>query len=734
MPPNQFPDEFEQELHNFLKTFGNFESDITESTTKRQLNFSGWGGNEQGGNNSSFYRKAPNTPVPDTVQARIEKLKAIIQAIEKKSEQTPPAEIPPGKTFKLNYTGHLNPSQLAAVTNIKGPMLVIAGAGSGKTHTVTYRVAYMLENDISAENMLLLTFTRRAAQQIIHRTNRLLQNTQAEQIMRGTYHAFANYSLRRYANLINLPSNFTIVDVQDSEDIIDLIRNEFKFDATTKKAFPKKGRLQEIISKARNCDIPIAQVIDREYTGLYEYIEPIDKISKIYAQYKKANRIFDYDDLMDELRNALRDHKTFRRKMGQQYQYIMVDEFQDTNTVQKDIIDLIAADHQNVMIVGDDAQSIYGFRGANFENILLFPETYPNCRIVKLEQNYRSTQPILDFSNIIANNARMGYQKHLFSVHKSPNKPTITRLADQEDEATYIVDKIMALHQQNIPFSQMAVLYRSSYHGNYIQAELLRRNIPYIVVGGVKFIERRHVKDIMSLLRLVLNPYDPVAWNRSLNLLPGVGKVTASKILANIRSNQGQLNPHDFEKTRYASYLEDLKQALSAAANPRSSVSSKIARLRQYYQPLLLQLEDDAETRIADLDVLEQMALKYESLEKFLSEFALDPPSTQFQNQARPLIDESEEPPLTLSTIHSAKGLEWYAVFIPHLLDGLFPNARSMRSFEAIEEERRLFYVACTRAKEQLCLTMPAWVSSFDEYFSMPSRFVSEIPDNLYEH
>lgn len=664
---------------------------------------------------------------------RIERLQEIIARIEKKAitpTQVPP--LPDAGRYKIDYYKSLNAGQFLAATTLTGPVLVLAGAGSGKTRTVIYRLSFMLENNVLPSQILLLTFTRKAAMEMVHRAAGLLKDRSADAITATTYHSFANIVLRRYAPMIGLSPNFTIIDTIDAEDCIDLIRNELKLNKQNK-AFPKKDRIAEIISRSRNCSTPITAVIEREYKGLTEYIDDLYLVAETYKRYKAANQILDYDDLMDKLRDALRDNTEFRQALQAQYRYLMIDEFQDTNVVQKQIIDYLAQESQNVMVVGDDAQSIYAFRGANFENILTFPETYPQCTVIKLEQNYRSNQDILRFTNNIANCALLGYKKALFSDIETPFKPIIGKFHDQQEEAQYVVSRILELRERGIPLNQIAVLYRSSYHSNYIQTELLKRSIPYIMIGGIKFTEKRHIKDVLAFLRLLLNPVDAVSWNRILKLVPGVGSVTARKVVANVHRQQGSFNFADFEKQKFGTELQKLGQMLSTAADPSVSVPTKIEIVKHHYAPLLQLVEPDYEIRLQDIDVLYDISCKYEELEKFLSDFALDPPSNKFQDQVRPLIDESEDKPLTLSTIHSSKGLEWYAVFVPHLLDGLFPSSRSMKNIELLEEERRLFYVACSRAKQELYLTMPAFVSQWDNYYTMPSRFIIELNRDNYQ-
>jgi DNA helicase-2/ATP-dependent DNA helicase PcrA len=662
-------------------------------------------------------------------QEKINNLTAIARSIEDKAIE--PEEQTDKKDLKINYARSLNKSQYLAATTINGPLLVIAGAGSGKTRTIIYRVAYLLENNIPPEKILLLTFTRKASNEMLSRVTSLLNDARAGSIMGGTFHSFANYVLRRYYKILNILPNFTIVDTSDSEDILDLIRQELKMDKKNK-AFPRKSRIQTIISKARNCNLTVSQVIEDEYKGLADFSPDIEVIAGAYSEYKRANNVFDYDDLMEFLRDSLKNNSLFRERIQEAFTYVMVDEFQDTNVIQKEIVDLIAAKYSNIMVVGDDSQSIYAFRGADVENILRFPETYPDCKVIKIEQNYRSNQDVLNFSNSIISNARIGYKKNLYSTNFNQGKPVIKKFYSQEDEAAFIVSKILELREENLPLNQIAVLYRSSFHGNFIQAELLKRNIPYLVYGGLKFTERRHVKDMIAYLRIVFNPLDAVSWNRVLKLIPGIGSATASRIIRQIHEQQGQISFDGFSG-KFSGELNALRDALARAGNQEISIADKVEIIKDYYTPILKNIEDDYKIRLLDIEVLYTLACKYEKLEKFLSDFALDPPSNRYQNKTTPLVDETEDKPLILSTIHSAKGLEWNTVFIPHLLDGLLPGTSSLGTIEELEEERRLFYVACTRAKERLFLTMPAHVSSWDAFLTRPSRFLIEIEKDKYK-
>ncbi len=673
----------------------------------------------------------PEIEITPAVENKIGLLRKITESIENKPEVKVDAGILKNK-HKIDYAGNLNPSQLAAVITTEGPVLVIAGAGTGKTRVIVHRVSYLLELGVLPQQILLLTFTRRAAREMLDRVQKLQQNDLAEKVTGGTFHSFANMVLRKHSGMLGLPANFTIMDTADAEDTVDLIRTELKFNQTDK-AFPRKGRIYEIISAARNRNLSIQQVIEDEYTGLADYIDNIGLIYRGYSEYKAISHVYDYDDLMEVLRNMLRDNLVFRRKLQQDYRYIMVDEFQDTNVLQKEIVDFLAGMHRNIMVVGDDAQSIYAFRGANYENILRFPETYPDCRIVKIQQNYRSNQGLLDFTNSIIAQAKIGYKKILFSQHKTMFRPVVKKLYDQENEAEYVVSEILQMREKGIALSEMAVLCRAAWHWRYIELELRRRSIPYITVGGLVFNERMHIKDLISYLRLLINPYDAVAWHRVLKLLPGIGKVSAGNIVKAIRENNGRPESSAFSGKKFHADITDLFTMLQYAGDPGKSVASKIETVKNYYAPILESREPDYNIRMLDIEVLCNLASNYDELEKFLSDFALEPPSKKFGDKTTPLLDESEETPLTLSTVHSAKGLEWHTVFIPHTLDGLFPSVRALHNIETLEEERRLFYVAASRAKERLYITMPSYVTTYNGFCSYPSRFLIEIEKNKFD-
>jgi DNA helicase-2/ATP-dependent DNA helicase PcrA len=670
-------------------------------------------------------------PVPTETELKILELQKITSGIENKEVDISSIKNLDFSKFKVNYSLALNPAQLAAVVTTEKPVLVIAGAGSGKTRVIVHRVSYLIEKGITPQAILLLTFTRKAANEMLNRVEVLLHDKNVGHVTGGTFHSFASYVLRKYANIINLPTNFTIIDTTDSEDIIDLIRSELRF-ASKDKKFPKKGRILDIISYSRNKQSSISEIIEKQFSGLKEYVKDIELIHSGYGRYKKASHVLDFDDLMDVLNSSLKTNPRFREILQNTFQYVMVDEFQDTNAVQNEIVQQIAARHKRIMVVGDDSQSIYAFRGANYENILRFPQVYPDCTVIKIEENYRSNQQVLDFTNCIIDHAKIGFRKKLFTNIKNQHIPAIQRVYGQEDEAMVIVDRIMELIEQGIPLNQIAVLNRADWHNRYIQAELSKRGIPYVVVGGFRFSERMHVRDVVAFFRLTINPSDAVSWHRILKYMGGIGQVTASSVIQNIQQSEDKFSFEHFKQRKFYADLAELGKMLSKASQPEYSLTQKIEIIRDFYAPMLKAREEDYLSRLQDVEVLIDLSKKYTSADKFLSDFALDPPSKKVADQSTPLIDEGEEKgKITISTVHSAKGLEWYAVFIPHALDGMFPSNRAV-NLEEMEEERRLFYVACSRAKEELYITFPRNVASYDAFFHLPSRFLVEIDKDKY--
>ncbi|WP_350655806.1 UvrD-helicase domain-containing protein [Psychrobacter sp. S1-30-MNA-CIBAN-0213] len=644
--------------------------------------------------------------------------------------------------LKVDYASELNPDQLLAATTIDGKVLVIAGAGSGKTKTLTYRTSYLLENGVTPKSILLLTFTRKAANEIKSRAKTLLNNTLSDDelsedilptskalndITSGTFHSFCNMLLRQYSGLLGINPRFTILDTGDSEDAIDLIHKEKKYPAQTKsQAFPRKKTLQNIISTSRNRRIHIRDLIESNYPDIAVHIPIIEQLAVDFHEYKRANHLYDFDDIISQVVRHLKTNDTFRQMLQNQYRYIMVDEYQDTNIPQKQLIDLICEPKSvSLMVVGDDNQSIYAFRGANYENILLFGETYPEASLIKLEQNYRSTPAVLNYINALSAQITLGYQKQLYSnATITGEKPIFSRLSDETKEAKFIADKIIELKPDQ-DYNDFAVLCRTSFQSNYVQLEFMERHIPFIVVGGIKFVERRHIKDVLAFIKILYNPNDTIAWHRILTLFQGVGAVTATRLTQAINADNNSFEPLLTAKfAKKSEQLELLYHTLTKASQ-EESVETIIERILEFYIPVLKTIEENWRERNEDFRVLKNLATEYSSLDNFLENLALDPPNDSVATTSQPEEDDKDK--VTISTIHSAKGLEWPVVFVNSLVDGITPHHRSLDDFEELEEERKLFYVACSRAKTRLYLTAPDYFASYSGYFDKPSRFIAEL-------
>ena len=640
----------------------------------------------------------------------------------------------------VDYAGELNQSQLLAATTIKDKVLVIAGAGSGKTKTLTYRTSYLIESGASPSSILLLTFTRKAADEIKSRVKGLLTENVADNsasanlrglnlnaITSGTFHSFCNMLLRRYSGLLGINPRFTILDTSDSEDAIDLICKEKDFvRKNMKQAFPRKKTLQNLISTSRNRRILLKDLIEYDYPDLTIHIPAIEQLAEEYHRYKRANHLYDFDDIISQVVSHLKNNLQFRRLIQDTYRHVMVDEYQDTNVPQKQLIDYICEpDNVSLMVVGDDNQSIYAFRGANYENILLFGDSYPDAKLIKLEQNYRSTPAILDYVNALSEQITLGYQKRLFSdLPIAGNKPVLSRRSNEAEEAKYIANRIIDL-KPDLDYNDFAVLSRTSFQSNRIQLEFMERNIPFIVVGGIKFIEKRHIKDVLALVKILYNPNDSIAWHRILTLFKGVGEVTATKITQAINSSNNSFEPLLNPKlNKNKEQLIELYEVLIKASQ-QTTVADTLDILIEFYLPVLKTVEDNWRERAEDFRVLKNLAQEHSSIDNLLENLALDPPNDSVATLTQP--EQKDKDAVTISTIHSAKGLEWPVVFVNALVDGLMPHHRSVAEFEELEEERKLFYVACSRAKTHLYLTAPDYFSSFAGYFDKVSRFISEV-------
>ncbi|MFA5143470.1 MAG: ATP-dependent helicase [Candidatus Omnitrophota bacterium] len=621
----------------------------------------------------------------------------------------------------LDLKDKLNPSQLSAVSATEGPVLVIAGAGSGKTRAIEYRVLNLVTKGVPPESILLLTFTRKAAHEMISRASG--HNPKCRHVDGGTFHSFAFRTLKKYAKALGLSNQFSILDESDSQEAVHRCAVKLGlFDHSTEgetrrgidreTKFPRKDTLKNILSMSLNKGLTVEKILEKEYPHFLNFTSDIERLRKEYAAYKIGKSYLDYDDLLVYLKLLL-EIDEMRKAVGSKYRYVMVDEYQDTNTLQGDIAYLLAADHKNIMAVGDDAQSIYGFRGSSHKNIMEFPKKFTDCKIIKLEENYRSTQNILDVANSVLENMNNKYSKCLISTRQDAGqKARLNFFKNQYDEAEWIVEKVRKLQSEDVGLEEQAVLFRSAYVSIALQAELSKNGIPYQVFGGLKFYETAHVKDIIAHMKIVLNPKDEIAWHRVLTVIDGIGPRTAGKLTEAIlaRTSLDDIAERSLGDKcvppKSVKGIARLRKFLKSAAAGRGEidVAAVYASAFDYYSPIFMLKFDDWNVRINDLEALRQIAGRYDTLEELLADFAIEPPDRGVL-RVEPKSNDDEKP-LTLSTIHSAKGLEWDTVFIVGMIDGVLPSSFSLDNEEEIEEESRLFYVGITRARNNLFLSL----------------------------
>lgn len=598
--------------------------------------------------------------------------------------------------MRIDYESRLNPAQLEAVTAGDGPQLVIAGAGSGKTRTIVYRLAWLLDHGVPAGNILLLTFTRKAARQMIERAETLLGSA-LPGLMGGTFHGYAYSVLRRYP-APGQDRESTIMDRSDAEGVIKGLKTELGL-GKGDRSFPKSGTVLELLSKSRNKEVDLPALLFRESFHLTAYAEDLARIDDAYVKAKRKANLLDYDDLLFELERMFRERPEVLEAQRERMRYLMVDEYQDTNLVQARLVRLLAGERQNVMAVGDDAQSIYAFRGADVRNILDFRESFPKARIVKLEQNYRSTQPILDLTNKLLEGAPGQYQKNLFTTREEGDKPILVRPLSDLTQARLVADAVLELMGRFRP-SEVAVLFRAGYQSYPVEVELTKRGVKFKKYGGLRYTEAAHVKDVLSFVRLTLNPSDLPAWQRALSHVPKVGPKTAQQIYQAVVTGDREALSKLLGRNRELSALfRDLESLQRVSRKPLALIEAIMA----FYRPILERgYPDDFPQRLAGLEELMQIASGYEEADLFLTDLSLENPEPRGPEDAEP--GES----VVLSTIHSAKGLEWSAVLIIDLVEERFPSRHALAKQEDFEEERRLFYVACTRARDHLRLFMPS--------------------------
>lgn len=635
----------------------------------------------------------------------------------------------------INYHQVLNRAQAEAATTLDGPVLVIAGAGSGKTRTLIYRVARLVESGIPPESILLLTFTRKASQEMLDRAA-ALTDARCRFVSGGTFHSLAYKVLRTHAEELGYSRAFTILDRSDMEEILRSLVPELNIQKGGPVRLPKRGTLANILSKAANLQCPIDQFMSDEYGQFMDVIPQIVTLDRRYREYKQAHQLMDYDDLIINLRKLLAEKSHVRKELNQKYSHIMVDEYQDTNAIQAETVKWLGHEHRNVMVVGDDSQSIYSFRGADYRNMLDFPSHYPECKIIKLEQNYRSTQPILSLTNALMEQAGEKYTKCLYTEREGGQKPSVVDTRTPHEQALFIARHLREALDKGKAISDFAVLFRAAYHSFELEAELTRQGIPYMKYGGFKFLESAHIKDFLAHMRVAVNPDETVSWMRILRLLKNIGMGKSQKIILWMQENQ--IRPHAVAQWpgvgKREKGLKALGALLGALMKKGLAPDHGVKQVLDYYMPILKERFDDYPRRQKELEQLIPMAARYKKIGPFLDDLVLDPPTS-----AADIEDPGTREKLTLSTVHSAKGLEWSEVFVIWALEGRFPPARALNNPMDLEEERRLMYVAATRAKDRLIFTYPGResVPMWDTYpYSANgiSSFIATIPRDFFYH
>src|SRR5215213_5426171 len=613
----------------------------------------------------------------------------------------------------MDYLAKLNPDQRAAVEHGVAdgdvrPLLVIAGAGSGKTDTLAHRVAHLVMSGADPHRILLLTFSRRAAAEMERRAERILNrasgtNASAGLIWSGTFHAIGARFLREYAERIGLDRAFTIHDREDAADLMNLVRHELDL-SRTESRFPTKGTCLAIYSRTVNAESPLEGVLGKAFPWCANWTVELKKLFAAYVETKQRQNVLDYDDLLLYWAHMLSE-KAFAAEIGARFDHILIDEYQDTNRLQASILLAFKPDGSGLTVVGDDAQSIYSFRAATVRNILDFPGHFaPPARIVTLERNYRSTQPILAASNAVIALAAERFTKNLWSEREASSRPLLVAVRDEGDQARYVVERVLENREAGLPLKSQAVLFRTSHHSDTLEFELTRRNIPFVKFGGLKFLEAAHVKDVLAVLRFAENPRDRVAGFRVTQLVPGIGPASAARILDRLAAPDPAAMLATYAPPRAGAEWQSFAALFEQLLRRACAWPGEFEQVRRWYEPHLERLHDDAVARAADLAQLEQIAAGYRTREQFLTDLTLDPPAATSDEAGAPLLDEDY---LILSTIHSAKGQEWKSVFLLNAVDGCLPSDLSTGTSAEIEEERQLLYVAMTRAKENLHLIVP---------------------------
>ncbi len=618
----------------------------------------------------------------------------------------------------ISYLDALNPAQRRAVIHGVGamassPLLVIAGAGSGKTNMLAHRVAHLMVSGADPRRILLMTFSRRAASEMAKRVERIARKVLGDGAgvladaltWAGTFHGIGARLLRDYAEQLGLDPAFTIHDREDSADQMNLVRHELGF-SKTESRFPTKGTCLAIYSRCVNAELPIEEVLRLSYPWCATWAAELKELFAAYVEAKQSQNVLDYDDLLLYWAQAVTD-PDIAADIGGRFDHVMVDEYQDTNRLQSSIMLALKPDGRGLTVVGDDAQSIYSFRAATVRNILDFPAAFvPPAEVITLDQNYRSTSAILSAANAVIDLAAERFTKNLWTDRATGSPPQLVHVRDEADQARFIAEKVLENREGGSPLKQQAVLFRASHHSGPLEIELTRRNIPFVKFGGLKFLDSAHIKDLLALLRFVENPRDKVSGFRVMQLLPGVGPTSAQRVLEHVAQASTPLEALENAPAPprsgddWASFVTTVGELRAGAAG----WPAEIERARRWYEPHLERIHEDASTRQADLVQLEQIAGGYPSRERFLTELTLDPPDATSDQAGVPHLDEDY---LILSTIHSAKGQEWKSVFVMNTVDGCIPIDLGAGASDEIEEERRLLYVAMTRAKDDLHLVVP---------------------------
>ena len=654
-----------------------------------------------------------------------------------------------GTKTKIDYEKELNAEQYQVLKNASGPCLVLAGAGSGKTRTLVYLTAYLLEHKIPPQNIMLVTFTNKAAKEMLNRVEVLLKY-HPRGLWGGTFHHLGNIILRKYAKLLGYENNFSILDHDDSKSFLKNCMGELGIHPvrstreaasngvnTKNKFFPKPDVIHSIISFHQNSLIPIRDIIEDKFSHLKPDVIPtIENIFHLYEEKKKLSNVMDFDDLLGNWRVLLKNQPQAASTLSKQFYYILVDEYQDTNTIQAEIIETLSSAHKNVVVVGDDSQSIYSFRAADINNILHFPKKFPGTKIFKLETNYRSTPQILELANISINHNREQFEKRLKSVKKDASKPALAALGDSYQQAEFVCQRVLELQEEGVELKSIAVLFRAAYQALELELELNKRNIPYEMRGGIRFFEQAHIKDVIAFLKIFNNIKDELSWKRVLELYPGIGPTGAQRFWEQIAlyDDIQTLSENSISISAKADQsFRDILDIFSKLANIREHfISTAIETIMKAgYKKYVEASFENARDRIEDLEQLANFAMSYRSLDDFLSEVTLSEAFKGEKGEAK----NSDNDALILSTIHQAKGLEWKAVFIIGLIDGQFPHSKIFSKPQELEEERRLFYVAVTRAQDELYLTYPVISSSYltGQNINRPSTFLRELDENVFE-